>query len=340
LQFERVFNVVDAHTAGEAVRVILTGFPRLRCKSIPELQMTLQKSYDHLRRQIILEPRGHNDMFGVLVTEPCDPRGDLGAIFMDYAGIVNNNMCGHATIGLATVAVEIGLVEKKEPSTLITFDTPAGLVRAQVSCERGIVSSVTLEMVPSVVLKMDVPIKTEHFGEIEVSICFGGQLHSIVEAQQLGLELSLANATKIVQTGQEIRKAISEQISVAHPVYDRINFVAEVDFIAPTPSQGVDNLNANVSVGGQLDRSPCGTGTCSTMALFYAKGKLGLEQDFVNESLLGTKFTGRLIGKTKVGELDGVIPAVSGSSYITGFNSFVVSADDPLKNGFQMPPTN
>lgn len=287
---------------------------------------------DHLRRSLMHEPRGHRDMFGAIVTSPCRPEADWGLMYMDSGGFLT--MCGHGTIGTAISLVQMGIVETKEPETIIVFDTPAGLVRAHVCIEEGRAVSAWIQNVPAFLYRSDVPLDVPGVGKIEIDIAFGGNFFALVDAEKLDLTIDPANAKQIVALGLLVRDAVNDQVKIQHPVEKHINKVELTEITGPASSPEAHARNVVVFGKGSFDRSPCGTGTCARMATLHAKGELRIGEPFVHESILGTLFNGQLMGETTVGEKQAVIPRIGGSAYITGIQQFVIDPADPLKDGF------
>lgn len=332
MRLKRVIFAVDSHTMGEPTRIVVGGIPHLPGKTMAEKKNYLEKEQDALRTALMLEPRGHRDMFGSILTAPVSEEADLGIVFMDPSGYLN--MCGHGTIGAVTVALLTGILPASEPNTRVVLDTPAGLVRAAARVSGDRVTSVTVENVPAFIYKKDLPVALPDHGNIFLDISFGGNFFAIVPVEQFGLEIIPANGPLLCSLGVKILRAVREQVPVVHPVYPHINSVDLVEFSGkPLGSMG-HARNAVVFGKAQLDRSPCGTGTCAKMASLFAKGQLELGQEFIHESIIGTTFTGRLLQETKVGGYPAVIPQITGRAFITAFQQFVIDPEDPLRDGF------
>lgn len=332
MKFSRMVNAVETHTIGEPTRIVVGGIPNIKGKTMAEKMACFEKNFSYLRTALMLEPRGHNDMFGSVLTQPTSEQADLGVIFMHGDGYVN--MCIHGSIGTATVAVETGIVPAVEPITELTLDTPSGLVKARVAVKNDMAESVTIKNVPSFLYKEGVAIDVPDVGKLIADISFGGSFFVIVDAKQLGLKVDRKNIAQLLKIGVAIKKAANEQITVQHPEMSHIHTIDCVEiYDDPTHPEAVLK-NVVVYGDGKFDRSPCGTGTSAKMATLYAKGKLGLNQEFVYESIIGTLFRGRLLQEKEVCGIQAVIPEVTGSAYITGFSQYVVSAHDPLKHGF------
>lgn len=327
-------QAVDSHTMGEPTRIIVGGVPVIKGDTMPEKKAYLERHMDYIRTAIMLEPRGHKDMFGSIITQPVSKDADLGIIFMDAGGYLN--MCGHGSIGAATVAVETGMVDIKEPYTNIVLESPAGLIKAKVKVENGRALETSIINVPAFLYKEEIKIEVPELGEVTVDIAFGGSFFALVNAEKLGLDINPNNSMRLSKAGVAIRNIINKTIEVKHPTLSHINTVDLVEFYGPPKNSNATLQNVVVFGEGQLDRSPCGTGTSAKMAALYSKGKLKISEEFVYESILGTMFRGKVIGETKVGNYSAIIPEITASAYITGFNHFVIDDKDPLKFGFKL----
>ncbi|WP_123052677.1 proline racemase [Clostridium sp. JN-1] len=332
MKIQKSIFAVDSHTMGEPTRIVVGGVPNIPGKTMPEKKEYLEKHMDYLRTAIMLEPRGHNDMFGSILTQPTVDEADLGIIFMDGGGYLN--MCGHGSIGAATVAVEEGIVPVTEPVTNLTLEAPAGLVKAKVKVEDGKSKEVSIVNVPAFLYKRDIEVDVPNIGKVRMDISFGGSFFAIVKAEDLGIEICPANAQKLIEIGMNVIKAVNEQVEIQHPTLSHIKTVDLCEIYGPAKSADAALQNAVIFGQGQLDRSPCGTGTSAKLATLYAKGKLKINEEFVYESILETKFKGRVLEETKVGDYDAIIPEITGSAYITGHNQFFIDPDDPVKYGF------
>lgn len=334
MKFSKSIQAVDSHTMGEPTRVLTGGIPNIPGKTMPEKKAYLEANLDYLRTAVMHEPRGHKDMFGSIITAPTHPEADLGIIFMDGGGYLN--MCGHGSIGAATIAVETGMVEVKEPYTDIVLEAPAGLVKARVKVVNGKAVECSIVNVPSFLYKRDVEIEVPEIGKVKLDIAFGGSFFAIVHCSQLGMDIDPANATKLSQVGLQIRDIINSTIEIQHPTLSHIKTVDLVEIYGPAKSEDAHYQNVVVFGEGQLDRSPCGTGTSAKMATLYAKGELKMGEDFIYESILQTKFKGNILEETKVADYAAIIPQITGSAFITGFNHFVIDEEDPVKYGFSL----
>jgi proline racemase/trans-L-3-hydroxyproline dehydratase len=316
---------------GEATRIIVGGFPPLPAKTMMERKQLLESRFDHFRTALMLEPRGHNNMFGALLTEPIARDADIGVIFMDSGGYLN--MCGHGSMGAATVAVETGAVTVTEPVTSIRLDTPAGIVRAEVHVEDGRAGEVSIYNVPSFLYGETREIDMPGYGTVPFDISFGGSFFALVDTERIGIPIREESVGRFVDLGMKLLAGINRTVHVQHPLLP-INTVDLVEFFGPSDSPGVLQKNVVVFGDGQFDRSPCGTGTSAKLAELYAGGGLHMNEEISNESIMGMAFRGAVVGEARVGDFAGVLPRITGRAYITGDNRWLLDPDDPLELGF------
>jgi proline racemase len=288
---------------------------------------------DHLRTWLMFEPHGHSAMSGAILQPPTRSDADWGVVFIEVSGCLP--MCGHGTIGVATVLVETGMVPVVEPITTIRLDTPAGLVIAHVNVERGRARSVTIENVPSFLLSAKNVVDVPDLGPVTYDMAFGGNFYAIVELASLGLPFGVEHADDLMRTGLTIMEHINLVNPPIHPENSDINICHHVQLVAEgsTPQH---SRHAMVIHPGWFDRSPCGTGTSARMAQLHALGQLGLDCEFINESILGTSFIGRVVGTTQVGNIPAIIPTITGRAWITGTSQHMLDPDDPFPQGFRL----
>ena len=330
-QTYKAFDTIDSHTMGEPTRFILNGFPELIGDSMMERKKYLEEYYDHYRTALMHEPRGHKDMFGAVLTEPISEEADLGVIFMDSGGYLN--MCGHGSIGLSTVAVETGLVEVKEPFTEVVLEAPAGLIRAKVKVENGRAIESSILNVPAFLYKRDVEIEISGYGKISLDISFGGSFFALIDAEKIGLQIHTENIEQITELGMKIIKKLNDSIPIKHPYLD-ITSVDLAEFYTSPTNPLANKKNVVIFGDSQVDRSPCGTGTSAKLALLYANKELGIGEEFIYESITGSMFKGVITKEIEIAGYTAVIPQITGSAYITGFNRWIIDENDPLGNGF------
>ena len=328
MKAKKALFTVESHTMGEPLRLVVGGIPTLKGNSIPEKREYFIKNYDYMRKALMQEPRGHKDMFGCILTEPTMEEADVGVIFMHGEGF--HNMCGHGTIATNTILVETGMVPVTEPVTTVKMEAPAGLVTVHVNVEDGHAKNVSFENVPAFLYKRDVEIDVPGYGKYTIDVSFGGSFFAIVDAKQLGLDICPENATKLTQAGMAIIHAANEQIDLPH-----IKTIDLCEIYGPAKSPDADMQNITI-FDNQIDRSPCGTGTCAKVATLWAKGELKVGEEFVYESVINTKFVGKALRETQVGPYRAIIPQVTGSAYITGYAQWMIDEDDPVKHGFAL----
>lgn len=337
MKLSRMLSGIDTHTAGEPARVITGGIPKLIGKTIADKKQYLIDHKDDLRKALMLEPRGHSEMFGAFLIPAISDEADFGIIFMDTGGYLN--MCGHNTIAAVTAIVETGMVDLDEDTREkdVVLETPAGLIYATAHLDEPFhVKSVSFKNVPSFLYKKDIEIDVPDVGKVKLDVAFGGSFFAIVEIAQLGLKIDRKNSQQLADVGMKILNAANDQIKVQHPTMDYINTIDLVEMWGPAQSDDATLQNVVVFGDGEVDRSPCGTGTSAKLATLFARNQIDIDEKFVYESILNTKFSGRVVEKTTIGGLDAIIPEITGSAYITGFNTFLFDPSDPLSGGFEL----
>ena len=329
----RAFAAVDSHTEGMPTRVITGGVGRIPGDTMADRRAHFMAHSDHVRELLMREPRGHAAMSGAILQEPCRPDADVGVVFIEVSGCLP--MCGHGTIGVATVLVETGMVEVTEPVTTVRLDVPAGLVTARVAVRDGHAESVTLDNVPAFSRALDATVDVPGFGEVRYDLAYGGNFYAIVELAGLGIAFEPAENPRMLAAGLAVMDAINAAEPPVHPVDPGIAGVKHVYLTAPG-STAVHSRHAMAIHPGWFDRSPCGTGTSARMAQLHARGELALDTDFVNESVIGSRFTGRLTGTTEVGGLPAVLPTITGRAWITAMGQYLLDPTDPYPRGFSL----
>jgi proline racemase len=335
---------VDAHAEGEHGRVITGGVLDVPGKTMFEKMVYLRDHADGLRKRMLREPRGYPSACCNLILPPTHPEADAGFVIMEP--VEYPPMSGTNTICTATVLLETGMIPMREPVTEITLEAPAGLIRVRAEVENQKVKRVTFENVPAFATHLDAKVEVPHLGTVTVDVAWGGMFYVIADAEPLGLRLTPDEGRDIVRIGEMIKAATREQLPVVHPENPGIEGVTIAQLSGPSARRDAARKNAViVSTGtldwerpsswtGIIDRSPCGTGTCAKMATLHAKGKLGLNQDFNHEGILGTVFTGRLLRETRVGSYQAVVPTLSGQAWITGITQYVLDPTDPFPEGY------
>ncbi|MFI1096069.1 proline racemase family protein [Streptomyces sp. NPDC020917] len=331
MRSRRTFHAVDSHTEGMPTRVVVGGVGTIPGATMAERRRWFMENSDDVRTLLMYEPRGHGAMSGAILQPPTRPDADFGVLFIEVSGLLP--MCGHGTIGVATVLVETGMVAVTEPVTTIRLDTPAGLVVASVTVEDGAATSVTIENVPSYAHALDATVQVPGYGEVRYDLAFGGNFYAIVELADLGLPFDRARAGDLLSAGLAIMDAVNAADLPVHPERDDITGCHHVYLKAPGSTAELSR-HAMAIHPGWFDRSPCGTGTSARMAQLHARGELALGQEFVNESFIGTRFTGRLLGETTVGPRTAVLPSITGRAWVTGTSQFHLDPSDPFPAGF------
>lgn len=332
LQFSNVLSAVDSHTAGEPTRIVTAGLPVVAGASLAEKRATLQRSFDHLRRALVLEPRGHDAIVLAFLLPPCAPGAHLGVVFANDAGYLG--MCGHGAIGVATVAVATGMVTAQEPITELLLDTPVGVVTCRVAVAGGKPRAVTITNVPSFLFRQRVIVPVHGFGKVAADIAWGGNWFAFVEADQLGLAVEKSHLPVLMQAATAIREGmVREGVRGRHPDRDEDEIVDHVKLFAPIDGEEHGARALTLCPGTAYDRSPCGTGTSAKLAVLHGKGELGIGTWFRSQSVLATEFRARIVRETKVGPFPAIVPEVEGAAWITGFPTFVIDPDDPCRFG-------
>ena len=348
-------KTIDAHAAGEPLRLIVEGFPSPRGKTMLEKREWVRTHADHLRRALMLEPRGHADMYGAILTEPASPGSHAGVLFMHNEGY--STMCGHGIVAVTTIALERGLIlpgpaapksaERTEAGgdgTTVVYDAPAGTIRARARLAPGEpggsggparVESVAFTNVPSFVLHGGLTVKLSS-RTIRADVAFGGAFYAIVDSEAVGLPIDAAHLPELRRVGMEIKHAIEAAQTIAHPLEPGLHGIYGTIFTGPSSDDRADLRNVTIFADAEVDRSPCGTGTAAVMAVIDAMGLLSEDRPFVHESLIGTRFNGRVTSRTLVGEHQAIVPEIEGSAWITGEHTFLVDYTDPLREGFRI----
>ncbi len=326
-------ETIDMHTGGEPLRVIVEGYPDLKGQNVLEYRRYARENFDHLRTALMLEPRGHADMYGCIIVPPNDAQGDFGVIFMHNEGY--STMCGHAVIALTKLAVLMNWIEVREGINTVLIDAPCGRIKSYAHLENGIITKVGFEAVPSYVVSLDNEIKLPSLGLINYDLAYGGAFYAYVNAMQLGLQLVPQEYQQIISLGKQIKEAvIAKGSGVEHPFEAELSFLYGTIFIGEPVSAGVDSRNVCVFADGEVDRSPTGSGVSGRMALHHARHELSIGDSMKIESILGSVFTGSIKEEVDFGPHKAVIPNVEGTASITGRHTFFIDPNDPFKDGF------
>lgn len=333
LQRGRTIQTVDAHAGGEPLRIVTAGLPPLRGETILDKRACAQRDFDALRRFLMLEPRGHADMYGAYLLPPVTAAADFGVIFIHNEGY--SDMCGHGIIALGKVLVELGMVRREQPETRVGFDTPAGFIEAFVACDGSRAGRVRFRCVPSFILARDLDVTTPSFGALRVDVVFGGAFYAYLDAAQANLEVRADRVRGLIELGDEVKHAVNRTMAVRHPLEPRLDALYGTIIDSPAaPGSGADQVNVCVFADRQVDRSPTGTGTAGRAAQLFLRGRLGLGERYVNESIVGSRFEARIVERAKVGALEAAIPEVSGTAHLMGMHQWMLEQDDPFPEGF------
>ena len=323
---------IDAHTEGEPLRVVLAGFPQEGGDSILERRRRTQQSHDHLRRALMWEPRGHPDMYGCLVGPPVTPDADFGVLFTHNEGF--STMCGHGIIGVVTVMLECGVLDRSGDAPDVVIDTPAGLVRARAHRVDGRVRRVSFVNVASFAARLDATVEVDGLGAVRYDLAYGGAFYAYVDARDFGLALEPHETPRLTDLGRRIKEAVQASDPPEHPDDTDLGFMYGTIFVGAARQEGGHSRNVCVFADGEVDRSPTGTGVSGRLALHHARGEIAEGEEITIESILGTSFSARIVGVDRVGAFDAVVPEVSGRAWVTARSEFLIDPEDPLGGGF------
>jgi proline racemase len=331
--------VVGVHAEGEAARVIIGGVLPPPGATMFERMCNLRDYGDSLRRLLLFEPRGAVTLSLNLVTPPCSSDADVGLIIMESQHYVP--MSGSNTICTVTALLETGMLPMREPETVLTLDTPAGLVRVSAECRNGRCERVRLRNVPSFVLHRQRHVEVEGLGSVVVDVAYGGDLYVIVDAARLGFRIEPSEARDLVVMGERIKAAAAAQLPAVHPENPAIHTISQMLFAGPLTQMGTGKTarNAVIISPGRLDRSPCGTGTSARLAVLYDKGEIAVGETLDLVSIIGTHFLGRVEEVVSVGGVRGVVNSISGRGWVTSIGQYGVDPEDPLPEGYTLPDT-
>ncbi len=325
-------TAIDAHTGGEPLRIFTAGYPELPGDTILAKRSYALKHLDHLRTATMWEPRGHADMYGCVITEPTTDDGDFGVLFLHNEGY--SSMCGHGIIAVTKVALERGMIKNLQGGKEVKIDTPAGRVTAFPRWEKGMVTEVSFHNVASFVYALDQDVFVAGLGRIRYDIAYGGAFYAYVDADSVGVTLDASGFCRLIELGTAIKEAIMAEREVRHPFEEDLSFLYGVVFVGEAQDARNHSRNVCVFADGEVDRSPTGTGVSARAALHFARGELQVGEPFVVESILGTCFKGEITGETELGPYRAIIPKITGSAHICGYNTLLIDPEDPLRHGF------
>lgn len=335
-RFKNMITCIDTHTMGEPLRLVTAGIPPIPGDTILKKRAYFKENMDHLRKLLMLEPRGHADMYGCVLVPPVTEDGDFGTLFIHGGG--HGIMCGHGCIAVSTAIFETGMISGREGINELRLDTPAGRVTSFVRIESGRVRDVTFQNVPTFVCEENIKIELEGIGPIIGDLVFGGDFYVYADVAQLGLEISAENAGALTQRAMEIKRKVQGTRDIVHPTESGLSGLYGVILTSPPEISGNRAVSKNVCVfaDGEVDRSPCGTGTSGRFTQLYAKGIIGRDMVLEHSGIIGTAFEARMKEDALVGDRMGIIATVTGSAYIMGFNQVVLDPADPLPEGFHL----
>lgn len=329
----RTFSCIDAHTAGNPVRVVSGGGPLLEGDTMSEKRQHFLNEYDWIRTGLMFEPRGHDMMSGSILYPPTREDCDTGILFIETSGCLP--MCGHGTIGSVTVAVEHGLVTPETPG-ILRLDTPAGKVEAQYDMDGDFVESVRIVNVPSFLEASALSVECPDLGPLTVDVAYGGNFYALIEPQENYEGLESVTVDQLLQWSPVVRKRLNEQHTFVHPEDSTIRGLSHVEWAGAATNGKADARNVVFYGERALDRSPCGTGTSARMAQMAARGEIGVGDSFVHESIIGSTFHGRVEGRSQVGSKEAIVPSIEGWAQVTGINTIFIDDRDPYAHGFQV----
>ena len=331
---KKTFFCIDAHTCGNPVRLVAGGGPVLEGSNMSEKRNHFLREYDWIRKGLMFEPRGHDMMSGSILYPPHDPANDVAVLFIETSGCLP--MCGHGTIGTITIAIEEGLITPKTPG-VVRMEAPAGLVTVTYKQEGNKVKSVKLTNVPSYLAATDLEVECPDLGLLKIDVSYGGNYYAIVDVQENFSGLENYSSAQLITWAREMRKRINEKYTFVHPDNPHINGCSHVLWTGAVLDPTSTARNAVFYGDKAIDRSPCGTGTSARMAQWYAKGKLKKSDEFIHESIIGSKFIGRIEEETSIGGVPAIRPSIEGWARIYGYNTITIDPeDDPYAYGLQV----
>ena len=325
-------QTIDVHTCGEPLRIIISGFPKLKGKTLLEKRAHAKNSFDQLRKTIMWEPRGHADMYGAIIVSPDTPSADFGVIFIHNEGYSTG--CGHAVIALTKAFIETGLIKKTEPITKLSMDVPSGFIRSFAELKNGEITSIGFLNVPSYVQKIDATINVPGLGNVRYDLAFGGAFYAFINVDQFNFDCTQEYHSELIEKGMLIKKTMLKSVIMDHPTNPEMNFLYGIIFIGSPKESSNHSRNVCIFAEGEVDRSPTGTGVSARAAIHYARGDISIGESITIESIIGSTFSVKVNEITTFGKYKAVIPEVKGTAFLTGKNSFWINPNDPLKNGF------
>jgi 4-hydroxyproline epimerase len=329
----KTFFCIDAHTCGNPVRVVVGGSPFIKGDTMSAKRQHFIQQYDWIRKGLMFEPRGHDMMSGSIIFPPSNSENDAGVLFIETSGCLP--MCGHGTIGTVTVMIEEGLVIPKKPGFL-RLETPAGLIKVSYIQEGKKVKSVKFINIKSYLHSENLIVESEELGKLKVDVAYGGNFYAVIEVQKNFKGLEQYQTSELITWSRELRKILNENNTFIHPEDATINGLSHILWTGATIDKSSTARNVVFYGDKAIDRSPCGTGTSARMAQRYVQGRLKKGEDFIHESIIGSKFIGRIEEETTLDGKKAIIPSIEGWAQITGYNTIIIDNDDPYAHGFQV----
>jgi proline racemase len=331
-------RTVDYHAGGEPFRIVTGGVADIPGATILEKRRWAAEHLDHVRRLLVNEPRGHADMYGCFVVEPDDGGADVGVLFFHNEGY--STACGHGTIALVTWALESGRLPMTDPETEVSVDVPSGRLACVARCDvrAGRVLGVRFRNVPAFVLARDVTLATSA-GPIRVDVAYGGAFYGSVDVRSLDLAVDLASLPRLIALQRELRPALDAALDVVHPVEPELRGIYGITWWQDEPTMPGDGAtltqrNVTVFADGEVDRSPCGSGTSARLAILHAQGRLRAGDELRHRSIVDSAFAGRVLGTAVVAGRPAVVTELEGDAHLTGRHEFTLDPADPIGTGF------
>lgn len=327
-----VLKTLDMHTGGEPLRVFVDGLPEIKGNTILEKRKYFSDHFDYIRKGSMLEPRGHADMYGAIITDPVTEDADFGVFFMHNAGY--STMCGHAIIAITKLVLDTNMISRTGSEPVLKIDGPSGRIIATGHRKNGVVQKASFRNVPSFVLLEDQMIKIPGIGRVAFDVAFGGAFYALCEAKALDLNLDVSDYIKLIDYGKRIKKAVAGNFIIRHPYDEDLSFLYGTIFTGDPYDYQHHSRNVCIFAEGEVDRSATGSGVSARAALHFARKELNLNEKITIESILGTTMDVRIVEKTTYGDYDAIIPEVTGTAFITGKSEFCFDPEDPMKGGF------
>ena len=328
-------KTIDMHTGGEPLRVILEGFPELLGDSVLDYRRYCKEHYDHLRRALMFEPRGHADMYGCILTPPNDDEGDFGVIFLHNEGY--STMCGHAIIALTTLCVKMKWIDVKEGDNMVKIDAPCGRITSFAYVKNGEITGVRFHCVPSFVAGLDKTVEVPGLGTVNYDLAYGGAFYAYVDMDKnkFDFDLSKGSYQDLIRKGMDIKRAVMQQDQkIAHPFEEDLGFLYGTIFTGKPENSAVDSRNVCIFADGEVDRCPTGSGVSGRMAIHKMRNEIEPGETMSIESITDSVFVGSVVEEVDFGPYKAVIPQVEGTANITGMHTFVIDPNDVMKHGF------